>query len=104
MWLGGCTLMAPGFPMRQQAKAAGEFILMSLSTSVPSAQMALAALIKYLPESNEEENKKCCKAFNIPGYSHCPETLFDVAKLENYYKQLSLERLFGLGVDCRTGG
>ena len=79
--------------LRTTAKAEKRFVLMSLATGVPSAQMTLAALIKFLPGSNKESNAKCCAAFNIPGYSHCPETLLDIAQLENYYKQLSLEEV-----------
>ena len=82
---------APSTALRQQAKQDNRFLLMSLSTSVPGAQMTYAALIKYLPVGDLEMGRKCAAAFHVPGMTHCPETLLDIAALENYYKQLSLE-------------
>ena len=79
-----------GSPTRTAAKADNRFLLMSLSTAVPSSQMELAAVIKYVPGKNRESEKKCAEAFHIPGLASCPQTLLDVAQLENYYKQLTL--------------
>ena len=52
--------------------------------------MALAAKIKWLPH-DEMAIKNCAAAFNIPGMNWCPETLLDIAQLENYYKQITLD-------------
>lgn len=82
---------APSSVTRQKAKAEQRFLLMSLATGVPGAQMTLAAVIKYLPGHSHELSEKCAAAFNIPGFAYCPETLLDIASLENYYKQLTLE-------------
>ena len=84
---------APTGQMRVEAKKDERFILMSLATGVPEAQMTYAALIKYVPGKNKEFEKKCTEAFHIPSLEHCPETLLDVSQLENYYKQLSLEQV-----------
>ena len=66
---------------------------MSLATGVPGLQMALAAKLRFLPDrSDDADVLKCAGAFAIPGLSWCPPTLLDIAQLENYYKQITLEQ------------
>ena len=68
---------------------------MSLSTGVPTQQMISAFLIKFLTHNytnNEKELKICSNSFNIPQMNWCPESLLDIANLENYYKQITLEK------------
>jgi hypothetical protein len=67
-----------------------QIYLQSLSTGVPSAQIEMAAAIKWLP-FDSRQTEKCAAAFNLPGLNWCPPTLLDVAQMENYYKQISLE-------------
>ena len=71
-------------------KAQSKFFLMSMATGVPAEQVIYAAKIKWL-NYDEADVMKCAEAFGIPGLDWCPETLLDIANLENYYKQISLE-------------
>ena len=80
--------------VKQQNKAENKFFLMSMATGVPVDQMVCAFIQKFLPGKNREANHKCVKAFNIPGFNKCPETLLDIANLENYYKQITLEETY----------
>jgi len=68
-------------------------LLMSMATGVPIEQMVLAFTIRFLREPHNAtfEIAECAKAFNLPGLKWCPETLLDIAQLENYYKQISLD-------------
>ena len=68
---------------------------MSMATGVPSEQMVYSALLKWGPlvDNRESEIAMCAEAFNIPEMNWCPETLLDIANLENYYKQISIEEV-----------
>jgi len=76
------------------------FLLMSLATGVPSAQAEVAAGIRFLHRGGQRSVvdqfavRKCTKAFNIPKFqAWCPPTLLDVAALENYYKQITIDQV-----------
>ena len=71
-------------------KADQKLYLMSMATGVPSEQVIGALRLKWGP-SDQDVGKRCVEAFNVPGLDWCPETLLEVACLENYYKQISLE-------------
>lgn len=75
-------------------KAKQGFSLVSLSTGVPAASTVMAATIRFLPSYNESQVQRCAAAFNIPGMDWCPQTLLDIAQLENFYKQITLEEAF----------
>jgi len=79
--------------IKAKDKSSQKFFLMSMATGVPSAQMVMAFTIRFLPSlnSHKAETAECAKAFNIPGLAWCPESLLDIAQLENYYKQITLE-------------
>ena len=80
--------------VKQQNKAENKFFLVSMATGVPGDQMIGAAFEKFMPGKNREASHKCVKSFNIPGMNHCPETLLDIANLENYYKQITIEETY----------
>jgi hypothetical protein len=80
--------------VKLQNKQDNKFYLMSMATGVPGDQMVGAAFQKFLPGKNREANSKCVRSFNIPQFKECPQTLLDIANLENYYKQLTLEESF----------
>jgi hypothetical protein len=76
-------------------KANQGFLLMSMATGVPENQMFGSAALRFM--SNKLVDKKatdaCTESFNIPGFSGwCPPSLLDIANLENYYKQLTLQQ------------
>ncbi len=82
---------------KMEDKKQQKFYLMSMATGVPSEQVVFSALLKWAPSTNntDKEIANCASAFNIPDMNWCPETLLDVANLENYYKQISLEGVIG---------
>ena len=80
-----------------------KLMLMSLSTGVPSIQTVAEGDIRFLHHNDQNTGKidekimidKCTKAFNIPDFdSWCPPTLLDIANLENYYKQLTMDQVY----------
>lgn len=79
---------------KDENKAENKFYLMSMATGVPGDQMVGAFIEKFLPGKNREANHKCVESFNIPGFNKCPETLLDIANLENYYKQITLDETY----------
>eukprot|EP00605_Chrysophyceae_sp_TOSAG23-4_P000429 GSChrysophyteH1.ASY1.ANO1.486.1 assembled CDS len=88
------------FHDKQQQK----LFLVSLATGVPTEQVVAAGDIRLLHHGDADADssrpeqvliEKCTAAFNIPNFSQwCPPTLLDVAQLENYYKQLTLEMAY----------
>lgn len=75
---------------KKQDKTQQKLYLQSLSTGVPAEQIEMAAALKWLPY-DPRFVEKCTEAFHLPGLSWCPPSLLDVAQMENYYKQISLE-------------
>jgi hypothetical protein len=70
-----------------------KLFLMSLSTGVPTEQFIDSSILRFFPEKSDEEKatKRCAASFNLEGFDWCPPTILDIANLENYYKQKSLE-------------
>lgn len=76
-----------------------KLMLMSLATGVPTAQVVTEGDISFLHHGNQNKAKiasmVCTKAFNIPDFEGwCPPTLLDVASLENFYKQVTLDQAY----------
>lgn len=73
------------------------FLLMSMATGVPAAQMLGSAALRFTSNEvmDKAATKACTDSFHIPKMSAwCPETLLDIAQLENYYKQLTLHQCY----------
>ena len=81
-------------------------LLMSLATGVPAAQVVASGDLRFRHNgqysittdstlAQKSAVKKCSEVFNIPGFdSWCPSSLLDVAYLENYYKQITLDEAY----------
>lgn len=85
---------------KQSGSKDQKFLLMSLATGVPSAQVEVAADVRFLHRGDQRSAieqfaiHKCTNAFNIPKFhTWCPPTLLDVAALENYYKQITIDQV-----------
>lgn len=88
-------------------KAKQNFFLMSMATGVPSAQMALAAELRFARNNDsmtEKVTQKCAAAFELPGFDWCPPTLLDISQLENYYKQFTLENTIQSALSAYNAG
>lgn len=80
-------------------KAKQGFLLMSMATGVPAEQMVASAALRFgsgkHARGTEKLTEVCADSFHIPGFKDwCPESLLDVANLENYYKQLTLYQAY----------
>ncbi len=73
------------------------FLLMSMATGVPAQQVVGAAALRFTDNQAVDKlaTQTCTDSFHIPGMTRwCPGTLLDVAQLENYYKQLTLDQCY----------
>lgn len=94
--LGGLSTFRSAAATLANDKAANRFFLMSMATSGPTEQIEHAALLTYMPLAFQKANRRACaQSFNIPGMDDwCPMSLQDVAQLNNYYGQMTLEQAF----------
>lgn len=85
--------------IKEDCKANQTFYLMNMATGVPGQQMWYAFKIKYLPHT-DEDIYACAEVFNIPNMTTwCPPTNLDIASLENFYKQITLEETMQTLID-----
>ena len=70
-----------------------------MAAGVPAEQVVSAAVQRFGRSENNNNLKeklvqKCVESLSsIPGMGWCPLTLLDVSQLDNYYRQISLEKV-----------